>query len=100
MPHYGIFVIIGVGGIKLSDRLYSAPSQKYAPLCYFCQGGDGGKGYLTTSYLPLCEIMLRYGIFVMIGVGELSYLTTSILPFRKIKPHYGIFVMTEGRAYK
>ena len=36
MPHYDIFVMIGGGGYKLSDHFFSAPSQSYAPLWYFC----------------------------------------------------------------
>ena len=31
MPHDGLFVRIGGGGIKLSDHFYSAPSRVYAP---------------------------------------------------------------------
>ena len=62
--------------------------------------GMGVIGYLTTSILPLREIMPHYGIFVMMGVGVLSYLTTSILLLRKIMPHYCIIVMIGGGGYK
>ena len=37
--------------------------------------------------------MPHYCIFGLIGVGAINYLTTSILPLREIIPHYGIFVM-------
>ena len=62
--------------------------------------GVGASSCLTTSILPLCEIMPHYDIFVMIGVRAINYLTTSILPLRKIMPHYGIFVMVGGGGYK
>ena len=65
----------------------------------FVKNGDGGIGYLTTSILPLQEIMPHYGIFVMIGVGALSCLTTSILTLRKIVPHCGILVRNVDGAY-
>ena len=88
MPHYGIFVMIWGGGYKVSEHFYSAP---FVSLCtnmvYLSRMGMGGRGYPTTSILPLCEIMPRYGIIVMIGVGALKYLTTSILLLREIMPH-------------
>ena len=65
----------------------------------FVKNGDGGIGYLTTSILPLQEIMPHYGIFVMIGVGALSCLTTSILTLRKIVPRCGILVRNVDGAY-
>ena len=40
--------------------------------------------------------MPHYGVFVMKGGLDISYLTTSILPLREIIPHYGIFVMIGG----
>ena len=36
IPHNGLFIKIGVGGYKLSDHFYSAPSQNYVPLWYIC----------------------------------------------------------------
>ena len=42
MPHDGLFVMIGGGDIKLADHFYSAPSRNYAPLCYICD--DWGWG--------------------------------------------------------
>ena len=56
-------------------------------MLYLSSMGMGGRGYPTPSILPLCEIMPRYGIIVMIGVWALSYLTTSILPLREIMLH-------------
>ena len=44
--------------------------------------------------------MPQYAIFVKNGDGGISYLTTSILPLRQIMPHYGIFVMIVGGCYK
>ena len=37
--------------------------------------------------------------FSYLGVGALSFLTTSILPLREIMPHCGIFVMIGGGGY-
>ena len=48
MPHYGIFVMIGDGGYKLSDHFYSAPLRNYAPLWYICH--DWGGGYKLSEH--------------------------------------------------
>ena len=69
MPHCGIFDMIGVEGYKVSDHFYSAPPQIYAPIWYICQEWGWGISHLTTSLLPLREIMPHCGIFDMIGVG-------------------------------
>ena len=60
----------------------------------------GALSCLTTSILPLREIMPHYGIFVMIGVRAISYLTTSILPLSLSMPHFVIFVMIGDGGYK
>ena len=42
MPHYGIFVMIGGEGYRLSDHFYSAPLRVYAPIWYICYEWEWG----------------------------------------------------------
>ena len=57
VPHYGVLVRNGDGGYSLSDHFYSAPSRNYAPLWYICHNGGGGIK-LSGPFAKLCPIMV------------------------------------------
>ena len=66
----------------------------------FVKNEDGGVSYLTTSILPLREIMPHYGIFVKIGGGGYKLSDNSTLPLREFMVNYGIFVLIGVGGYK
>ena len=42
MPHYGMFIMIGDEGYRLSEHVYSAPLRVYAPIWYICREWERG----------------------------------------------------------
>ena len=66
----------------------------------FVKNEDGGVSYLTTSILPLREIMPQYGILVKIGGGGYKLSDQSTLLLREFMVHYGIFVLNGVGGHK